>query len=338
MKRFFAFVLVLCMLLPLASCGGAQEPQSSDAAVETTEKPKKTEEKKKDDEPVVLPKVENPLSRDDVEAIPIANSSMTTDELRQICLDFIELSVSFPWTIKEDLPYHVVRQEYDVAYNAGGLYAGIPYVNVASGNVYRWLDVVDPETGVWNATQFDVNNLLWGTACSGTACWAFSRVVNSAKMGWTANLNQYNGFIPVGPYTYEGNFNRYGEDGNPDCSDIAKANGEQTMFESYAKLLPADCLVNNGHVRLNAAVPTVVRKEDGTIDGNKSTTLWSDQGMYRNQYYQMRKQSDGTEYSIQGGVEVQITFAELYKSGYLRQDHDAGSQLQHFRRILHLQG
>ena len=129
MKRIFSLILALIMLFSIVSCGEtAKEPETDGAAVETTEKtekPKKTEEKE-EKEPVVLPKVENPLSRDDLDAIPIANSSMTTDELRQICLDYIELSVSFPWTIEKDLPYHVINHDYEVEYKAGGLYAGIP--------------------------------------------------------------------------------------------------------------------------------------------------------------------------------------------------------------------
>ncbi|MBR3837523.1 MAG: hypothetical protein IKJ74_05175 [Clostridia bacterium] len=316
MKRIISLFLILATIFSLAACG-AQPTET--ATLEETESAVKTEEKKtkEEKEEIKYVTVENPLSEDDIAAVPIANSSMTTDQLRQICLDFLALQVSFPWVPKETYAYHVERQGYDVEYKEGQLYAGIPYVNVASGNVYRYLDVIDPETGILDPTQFNLDNNYFGTACSGSACWALGRVVNSANYSWTATMNQKHDFILVGPYTYDPEINRYGEDGFPNCSDIAKQNGKQVMFESYAKMLPADCIVNNGHVRLNASVPNVVRKEDGTIDGAKSTTTWSDQGMYRNQNYQMRKQADGTEYSIQGGVNVSITFDELYAGGYL---------------------
>ncbi|MBR7165357.1 MAG: hypothetical protein IKD18_03665 [Clostridia bacterium] len=318
MKKLIAFFLILATLLSLASCG--TQPVET-ATLEETKTAGKNEEKKTEEkeekEEVVYVTVENPLSEDDIAAIPVANSSMTTDQLRQICLDFLALQVSFPWTPKETYAYHVERQGYDVQYKEGQLYAGIPYVNVASGNVYRYLDVIDSETGILDPTQFNLDNNYFGTACSGSACWAIGRVVNSANYSWTATMNKKHGFIPVGSYTYDDEINRYGEDGFPNCSDITKSNGKAVMFEAYAQMLPADIIVNNGHVRLNASVPNVVRNEDGTINGAKSTSTWSDQGMYRNQNYQMRKQSDGTEYSIQGGVNVTITFDELYSGGYL---------------------
>ena len=37
-----------------------------------------------------------------LDAIPVANSSMTEDQLRQICLDYIRLETEFPFKFKED--------------------------------------------------------------------------------------------------------------------------------------------------------------------------------------------------------------------------------------------
>ncbi|MBR2616586.1 MAG: hypothetical protein IKC69_07915, partial [Clostridia bacterium] len=302
--RSLALILVAATIFSLSACGGKEPATETVAPVETAKpalSPEETKSEEKNTEPVVYKKVEKPLSQADFDAIPIAKSSMSTDELRKICLQYVALSVAFPWVPDVTYSYTVERQVYDVTYQEGELYAGIPYVNVASGNAYRWLEFYDSETGVFKLSKtFAKDNGLWGTACSGTACWGWGRVVNSAKYSWTAAMTQKNGFIPVGSFQYSPEINRYGEDGFPDCKDIAKENGAEIMYESYAKMLPADCLVNNGHVRMNAAVPTVVRDENGKIDPKKSYTLWSDQGMYRNLDYQIRTQSDGTTYSIQG--------------------------------------
>ena len=48
--------------------------------------------------------------------------------------------------------------------------------------------------------------------------------------------------------------------------DVVAENGEQTMYESYAMMKPADGVVAPGHVRMNSAHPAVVRKEDGSYD------------------------------------------------------------------------
>ena len=317
MKRLFALLLIFALLVPFTACGETPaetvaETAETAAPAKTAEKPVET--KAAETKPVT---VENPLTRAQIDAIPVASNEMSSDQLRQICLDFLALQVSFPWTPSRDYNYHVERQDYDVAYKKGQLFAGIPYVNVASGSVYRYAELMNPQTGEFDPLQFDLDNILWGTACSGTACWSLQRVVNSAKCSWTAELNVANGFLRVGPYTYDDDTVRYGEDGKLDCKPIAQKNGAQTMYESYALLNPADVLVNNGHVRLCGVKPTVVRNEDGTIDGARSMTSYYEQGMYRNLPYQMRTQSDGTVYSIQGGVDVPITFEELFNNGYL---------------------
>ncbi len=319
MKRILAFVLCLCTLLSLVACDADEANKTQTLDSTQTKEEKKTEEKIEETKEVVFSTIEKPMVPEDITKIPIANSSMTTDELRQICLDFLALQVSFPWMCTKTYSYTVPSQKYPVTYEAGTIYAGVPYVNKSSGNVYRWMEYYNSETGVVDLiNNFAMNNELFGTACSGTACWAWGRVINSAKYSWTSSMNIKHGFIPVGDYKYDPATDVYGKDGFLDCKPITRENGEQVMYESYAKMLPADCLVSNGHVRLCASKPVVVRDEaTGKIDGNKSYTTYSDQGMYRDQTHQIRTQSDGTQYSIQGSVNAKITFAELYNAGCL---------------------
>ena len=339
MKRIVALFLCLLMLLPLFSCSAEKSGETATQEVKeengsTPMKPtptsdKETEEDKKTQEnkgPVTYDKVSDPLTPERVAQIPIANSSMTTDELRQICVDYVRLSVSFQWVPNQDFNYEANQSGgTPVKFYEGKLHGGIPYVNVASGNIYRILEYYDTTTGVLNVKWLSKNILLFGTACSGTTDWGWHRVINSAKLSWTANMTQKNGLIKVGPYEYDPEIFRFGEDGAPDCKDIAKSNGEQTMYQSYAQSKKADCFVNNGHVRMNGADPVVVYKEDGvTIDGEKSYIVQVEQGLFTTGAYHKRVSRDGVEYVIQGnegkmgdGSDFYYTFKDLFNTGYL---------------------
>ena len=248
---------------------------------------------------------------------------MTTDELRQICVRYIKLSVSFQWIPNQDFSYsETVLKTFD----EGKLYGGIPYINTASGNLYRIMEYYDPETGILDCSFFADSPRLFGTACSGTAGWAWSRVVNSAEISWTHSMNVKHGFVPVGPYQYDHSFDRVwsGSPGDPNnrmtlysWKTVCKENGKQVMYESYAETLPADCFSSNGHVRMSVEKPNVVRKEDGTIDGKKSTVILAEQGLYNTGEKHKRTTSDGTVYQIRGDDGSAFTFEELYKDGYV---------------------
>ena len=159
-------------------------------------------------------RVDEPLTAGRLAAIPVAAPSMTTDQLRRICVDYVCLSVSFQWVSNVDYEYSA-KQGKAAPIVEGKLYGGIPYVNTASGNLYRVLDHYDPATGVWDLRPFVENRFLYGTACSGTAGWGWARVVNSAVCKWTHDLNTHNGLLRVGPYTYDDSIVRFGADGAP---------------------------------------------------------------------------------------------------------------------------
>ncbi|MBR3837144.1 MAG: hypothetical protein IKJ74_03275 [Clostridia bacterium] len=325
MKKLIALVLALLMLLPLCACTTEEAVTETAEAVETkeTETEKKTEEKTEEKKEVVYEKVDKPLTRADLDAIPIANSSMTTDQLRQICIDYIKLSVSFQWLPDRDMALGDDKDTFR-SFKEGNLEGGIPYINTASGNLYRILEYYDSETGILDCSFFGENPKLFGTACSGTAGWAWYRVVNSAEINWTHSMNVKHGFVPVGPYKYDHSFDIVWKS-NPDGTrttfyswkDVCKENGKQVMYESYAMTLPADCYSSNGHVRMAIDKPVVVRNEDGTIDGEKSYVMQAEQGLYNTGEHHRRTTSDGTEYLIRGNDGRAFTFAELFKDGYV---------------------
>ena len=321
MKRLIVFLLILSMLISLFSCAEAPAVSETLAVTQTAETV--TEEavtETEEADPVYNEKVSDPLTPERLAQIPIAHDGMTTDQLRQICVDYVCLSTTFQWLPSKTFSYITSSVDLEVKFYEGKLYGGIPYVNLASGNLYRVLEMYNTETGVMNVDNFAEDSdkkIYFGTACSGTACWGWGRVVNSATMKWTSNMNQKNGFIPVGPYTYDPSIEIYGNDGAEDCKPICKRNGQKVMFESYALLQKADCVVNQGHVRMVKEAPTVVRNPDGTINGDESYLIQCEQGLYTTNDSHNRTAADGTVYKIQGSDYYKSSFSELFSSGYL---------------------
>ncbi|MBR7165211.1 MAG: hypothetical protein IKD18_02930 [Clostridia bacterium] len=322
MKKILALLLTLITLVSLAACAEETAPTKTEEPVtveESEKEEKETKEERKYD------RVDTPLTPERVAAIPIAREGMSADELRQICIDYVRLSVTFQWVPNRTFDYEA-RQNggTPVHFDEGKLHGGMPYINTASGNLYRMLEFCDPETGIMDVEYLEKNTKIFGTACSGTTGWGWARVVNSAVCGWTSSLNAAHGLVPVGPYTYDLSIVTYGADGNEDAKDIARRNGEQVMYESYALSQKADCFVNNGHVRMNGKDPVVVRNEDGTINGKKSYIVQVEQGLFTTGTYHKRVSADGVRYDIQGnegvnadGTDFYYTFEDLYEKGYL---------------------
>ena len=254
-------------------------------------------------------------------AIPVANSSMTESQLRQICLDYIRLETEFPFKFEKDFVYTIASQKRTRRLLGGKVYGGIPYVTRGAGNLYRLAEIYDPETGTLRTDSDIFDNIrLFGNACSGAASMAWARVVTSAYLGYTMFMTQANGFLPVGPYRYpKENVTRYirNDPNEVCCRSLCDFNGDQTMYESYAQMQPADGLVCDGHVRMNSAVPVVVRNADGTINPDESYTLIREQTCYTNQRNFLRIAPDGTHYVAQGRVDYRNTFRMLFAAGYV---------------------
>ena len=254
-------------------------------------------------------------------AIPVARPGMTEDQLRQICMDYMRLEVEAPFKLEEDFTYHIESQHRDRKLLGGKVYGGLPYVSRGAGNLYRLAEICDPVTGVLDRNSDVFENIRYfGNACSGAASMAWARVVTSAYLGYTMFLSEANGFLPVGPY-------RYGRENvtvflkkDPDgynCRHICDENGEQVMFESYAQMKPADGVGCCGHVRMNSAIPTVVRNADGTINGEESYTLMREQVCYPTHPNHIRIAPDGSHYLAQGFVDVKYTFRDLFDTEYI---------------------
>ncbi len=306
MKQIFAIFLCLVMLLPMVSCSTIPDPTET-ATQEAGQTPQTKEE-------AALPVVpeEDRLSWDKINAFPIANSSMSIQELRQLCVDFFKFSKSFAWVSKDN---HKYPSQPNGPLNRdlfrGSVYRGFPYM-AGTGNVYRIMDFYDTETGVLDVNEIGKNPRFFGNHCSWGSHWGWARVINSANYGLTEEMVPSNGFIPVGPYHIDPDT----QPGKLSTSSIVNDNGKDVMFESYAQLKLADAVVcynTAGHVMMISAEPVVVRKSDNTIDGDKSYLLIVDQtGTWETQ-----KLSDGTTAKMEANIDKKFTFSALFSKFYI---------------------
>ena len=303
MKRVLALILVLLLLGTLCACGGGSNTETTP---ETTLAP------------AVETKVAEPLTWEKINSLPIANDSMSEDELRQLCMDFMEMTMLFPWTPSDPLNFTPINGSDKVTkiFVPGEVYGGPPYIAGTMGNIYTMMEYYDERNGMLDLSGGMDTLRQFCNQCSGSTFWAWNRVCNKITYNGTTNALQHNGCIRVGPYTYDDNImDMYRE--QVSTKQICQTNGLDTMYESYALLKPADGIVNfysgAGHVRMVFAEANVVRDANGKINGGLSTITYTDQdGLW----YQ-HTQPDGSPYEHVGGYKIEITFFQLFNDGYL---------------------
>jgi len=265
------------------------------------------------------PNVTDPLTWEKINAIPIANNSMSESELRKIVTDFFRLSLSFSWTPNIDINYVIASKNRPVCLPAGQVYGGHPYVTGAPGNIYKMMSYYDSETGVLDIQTLgcdaDFENVM-GSQCSFSSTWAWARVCENVRnFRTTAHMTHANGCLIVGEYTYNTSLSQFSSSGSNSTRGIIQANGNQVMLRSYAAMKPGDGLVTStgSHARMVSSLPNVVLQPNGTIDGAKSTVTYLDQPTN----WKVTTQSDGSPMRVQGGIDVVITFNELLNGAYI---------------------
>ncbi|MBQ3074435.1 MAG: hypothetical protein IJC26_00060 [Clostridia bacterium] len=309
MKRILSLLLCLLVLLPVfAGCGS----ETIEAPKETKTEEEKIETKPKE-EKKALPEIpaENRLSAEKIASFPIANASMSEQELRNLCVEFFRFCQTFAWTPSETWSYTIGNNTTAHYMTQGVVYGGFPYLHGA-GNVYRMLEYYDEETGEVDMAEAGKNQRFFGNFCSYGSGWGFSRVINSAAHQLTESMVPANGYIPLGPYKMNMDLKKFPEN---ETVAICQANGKQTMFESYALLEPADALVyytTGGHIIMVSSV-VVERGADGAIDGEKSYVTFIDQATDE----WNSTLANGKSYEVQGGVDKKYTFSKLFKTSYI---------------------
>lgn len=405
------------------------------------------------------------LTQESLDAIGIASSDMTAQDLRELCLRYFKLHLSFLWTPSENVEcypngspslYEEYMQQYAGQENAdydkntgkalltGNIYGGIPYQTVSTGNLYRWLEYYDESTGTmdllralvengaydngaWMTQQHqykrdkdgnlldkngqlcsvsgldpvladesfastlytvvykensdktlklvegedgllypEIDTLLYNSMryfasqCSCGSGWAWSRVINSANFAWSSGATVANGFIPVGLYTYEYDYNgkTYGmqnitslgskSSSNPlgwatkdvaqywvnkaeTAADQDKYGIGQSMYECYSLLQPADCVVSDGHIMMVSGV-NVVRREDGSIDPENSyVTIYEQFNDAYGFYGSLGEGENSANYIVHGGY---VSDLDDTKSSYTENNGDFGERIFTFQYLL----
>lgn len=344
MKRLVSLLLAVLLLFSMCACGktGGGETPTTEPVARDPNMPKK-------------------LFAYDLEKIPLATDSMTKAELRQLVLDYFALQLSFQW--KTDMDF-----EFPKTYSGSGnkkittenIYGGIPYQSVGFGNLYRWLEYYDEETGVMpmskalaenggygedavittveidersgEITYFRYRSMMaLGNQCTSSSSWSWGRVINSVCFGDTCDINVYNGFIPVGCYTYgyehkgktydaltiqdfgnECESNPLGYDTENVIADWNAAHGEDAMYKCYAQLKPADCVVSGGHAMMVKSV-NIFTTNDGNINYDLSTVVVNEQI----EGWGSKDFIGTTRLYQQGAVEKSYTFQQLQKAEYI---------------------
>ena len=285
----------------------------------TGERPVVYEGKLQVEKPVI-----DPLTWEKINAFPIKNQNMTTDELRQLCVDFFRFAKRMPWICDHDVDFIRNSSGTQDRMEEGRIYGGLPYIGLATGNPYRLLDYMD-ENGVVNISgvigkkKFNkvYERNLWrnfGNQCANGCYVGWGRVINSADYSGTPSMQVCRGFLRVGPYKYDDALSGYKKEYNTVA--ICKENGAEIMFESYAAMQLADGLVNfttAGHVIMCSIPPVVVRNADGTINGEESYLHITEQA----QTWQNHLNEDGFVYQMKPSVDDKRTFNQLFASGYL---------------------
>ncbi|MBR6290800.1 MAG: hypothetical protein IKR53_05085, partial [Clostridia bacterium] len=159
-------------------------------------------------------------SQEKIDALGIANGSMSSAELRQLCVNYFQLQQGFSWTPNEtvlnyptsNVSQYVHEDWMNKTLDQGTIYGSLPYQSLGTGNLYRWMEYYDEETGIFylSDAMYQNGGFLYGdkdldvkgqkqyedvknpgmkyffNQCSVAYFWGWARVVNSACFAWTA--------------------------------------------------------------------------------------------------------------------------------------------------------
>ncbi|MBP5288550.1 MAG: hypothetical protein J6Z79_01575 [Clostridia bacterium] len=313
--------LLLAALLVLSGCSGTKLVPGETAETETREtlSAPETDAPDKDEQSDLIPAITHPLTRAEVEAIPVATADMTEEELRQICIDYMALQTSVVWTPDQSLFY-----DYPSSYSAddegmlhlekGKRYGGVPYTQAAIG-LEAFLDLYDEESGVLALSEAKNIHQKVGNNCGTAVFWAWQRVSSTISYYGTRQMCLAHGCIPVGEWTYDQSLTDFY---TYTTRQVCEDNGADVMMRSYACLKPGDGMTMTvkvksgvkGHARMVKEV-SVSYTTDGSVDPEKSFVICLEQSSKGPD----RQTEDGVVLGI--GSENKYSFKDLYDKGYL---------------------
>ena len=322
MRKLLALLLCAVTLLSMFGCTAQQEPPATELGPEVVEKK---------DYSKFAGIVADPKGwYEDFMALPIANENMTSDELRQLCVDAFHAQLSFQWTPNKEIvyTYELLDRYSDVVLPIGIAYSGLFYAtgvkNASRGNIYKALNYYDLETGVMDIEAMGdqdtfISNV--SSACAFGVQQAWNRISGTHGIKGMTHYNMYDAnIVPVGDYKYDPHTYNYNFGSRTASNEIIAANGEEVMYESLALMLPADGLYSSSswHAMMCSGAPVVVRQENGKIDPFQSYMLISEQGAggTKNDSYNSL-QSNGKTIRALGTIDKKYSFYDLIDKGYI---------------------
>ncbi len=310
MKKLLAILLTLVMLLGLAACGGTTTtPETPDAQPEAPAEPETPTEPETPEEP----------------AVTLSPEEQILADRRAAVVAYMRTLSSSLWMVEENLVYtltsNVTPEQASsgklLTLKAGQIYQGLPY-SYAAGSQACWLEMlsepnadgISTVSGVtWQALSGSGTYARLGVDCSSAVGRSWQSIGADIPAKGTNEMTPDNGFLRVGEYESP-------NDIFEDTVKVAIANGKDKMFAAYALLQPGDavvCRTSTGHAMMVVGVD-VVRKDDGSINGMKSTvTVVEQTGGSRG----IRNEKIGKMVTTFFRIDEPYTFSDLMKEGYL---------------------
>ena len=195
-------------------------------------------------------------------------------------------------------------------------YAGTIYSNASTG-IFQFLEFYDFETGRLSYPgEVEEMKETIGASCADAMIWGVTTVCNSLTGPYyPVSMVYKNGYLPVGDYTYDYSISSYNY-----CptQKIVEENGAKVMLEAYTKVRPGDMFTStpDNHGMMAISVPTVVYKNDGSIDLEKSYINIQDQRAGTGKgFYEVKEGGEIIRYS--GRTTAKFTFKQLLDKAYI---------------------
>lgn len=221
------------------------------------------------------------LTSTKLDSFPIANASMTEDQLRDLAFNFFRLSLNFGW--KPNSSFALNTGSATRSYTAGNLYGGQPYTVGAYSGLYQAMHYYNESTGVMDTSSMSNVGATMGSHCLSGSYWAWARVSNDIRWGATTTFTPNRGAILLGAVgdAFAANdalskANKWGNgtssDPLPSTKDLCDEIGYRGMVQSYALLKHGDGIATSVYDYRHFMMVDYVDVENGMIYVQHQTT------------------------------------------------------------------
>ncbi len=297
MKRVFAILLTLALMLSFVACGDNTQQETTEATTEATTQP--TEPKELTPEEKILAE-----RRDTVE-------------------QYMREMLTVKWKVEEEIEYQLATRN-TLRLRAGRIYQGLPYTFGAGTHTSFLEHAGEPdENGVYTISGLGADaigggtyeEMRYGNSCVTAVMLAWSQVSDSFSFISCKQMHPKYGVLPVGDYKME-----IEEEEMRITGEVVIANGYEKMYECYAQLQKGDAIVHSEGTKDHTAIVVdveVVYKEDGSINPAKSRITILEQTRTRQLSQSADEEVDPNEVFSISGVDSSMTFSMAVKDSYL---------------------